>query len=280
MAVFDNLVFAGGGSRCLWQVGFWDGAVEGGLRLDQTVSHAVSTSAGCAMVTAAMLGRGAEALALFKDLTAANPRNIHWQNLRPGSGEPLLPHLRMYRQALEMFLTDADLEQLADRRLEFLMARAPRYLRGGLATMMAFSVYGLEKHLTGRVHPQWTRRLGFEPLVYGNRDAADVADFIDMILAASSVPPVLPIEHYRGAAILDGGMIDNVPAFMTDGLRGRTLVLLSKRYRAALPSHSGRYYCQPSEPIRLDKFDYANPDGLQRTYDLGYRDGQAFANAQ
>jgi hypothetical protein len=229
------------------------------------------------MLTAAMLGRGAEGLALFKGLTAENPGNIHWWNLKPGSGAPLLPHMRMYRQALEMFLSESDLQQLADRRLEFLMARAPRYLQGGLATMFAFSVYGAEKHLTGRVHPRWTRRLGFQPLVYGNRDADSVADFIDMILASSSVPPVLPTERYRGEAILDGGMIDSVPAFLTDNGEGNTLVLLSKRYRRELPQQPGRRYCQPSEPIRMDKFDYANPEGLQQTYDLGYRDGQCFA---
>jgi hypothetical protein len=34
---------------------------------------------------------------------------------------------------------------------------------------------------------------------------------------------------------------------------------------------------QPSEPIRIDKFDYANPVGLQETYNLGLKDGAQFA---
>ena len=101
-----------------------------------------------------------------------------------------------------------------------------------------------------------------------------------MVLAASCVPPVLPSPPYRGQHILDGGMIDNVPAFLADDLAGDTLVLLSKRYQRALPDLPGRIYAQPSEPIRMDKFDYANPEGLQEVFELGAADGRAFAREQ
>ncbi len=160
MSEFKNAIFAGGGSRCTWQLGFWDGANKAGLALTETVDYAASTSAGCAMATAAMLNRGSEALALFKELTARNPSNIHWQNLWPGSGKPLLPHIAMYREALEQFLVPEDLERLADKRLEFLMARFPAYLPSTLGTLVAFTTYGLEKHLTGVLHPTWTRKRG------------------------------------------------------------------------------------------------------------------------
>lgn len=148
--VFKNAVFAGGGSRCFWQIGFWDGANQAGLALNETIDYVASASAGCALATAALLNRGTETLELFKAITARNPRNIHWRNLKPGVDEPLLPHFAMYRQALEAFLSPEDLDALADKRLEFLMARCPRHLRGGLGTAAAFTVYGMEKHLTGR----------------------------------------------------------------------------------------------------------------------------------
>ncbi|NCF20336.1 MAG: hypothetical protein GWP63_19035 [Haliea sp.] len=274
---FRNAIFAGGGSRCLWQVGFWDGANQAGLGLSETVDYAASTSAGCAMATACMLDRGLEALDLFKEMTARNPGNIHWDSLKPGSGKRLLPHIDMYRAALEQFLVPGDLDQLAHKRLEFLMARFPRLLPSGLGTLLAFLIYGLEKHLTGVLHPTWTRRLGFQPLVKGNRDADGVSDLIDIILASSCVPPVLPGDGYRGQRVLDGGLIDNVPAYLADGREGVTLVLLSKRYKKPIPSSLQRIYVQPSEPIRIDKFDYANPVGLQETYNLGLKDGAQFA---
>ena len=276
---FRNAIFAGGGSRCLWQLGFWDGANKAGLGLNETVDYAASTSAGSAMATAAMLDRAADALELFKEMTARNPRNIHWDSLKPGSGKPLLPHMNMYRAALEDFLDPDDLQQLSNKRLEFLMARFPRSLPSSLGTLAAFSIYGLEKHLTGALHPTWTRKLGFEPLVKGNHDAEGVADLINIILASSCVPPVLPGDGYKGQRVLDGGVIDNVPAHLADERDGLTLVLLSKRYKQTLPEPATRIYVQPSEPIRLDKFDYANPEGLQQTYDLGLGDGMRFAES-
>ncbi|MEM1156546.1 MAG: patatin-like phospholipase family protein, partial [Pseudomonadota bacterium] len=255
-------------------------ANRAGLSLKDTVEFAASTSAGCAIATAALLDRSDEALALFVEMTARNPANIHWRNLPPWQPKPLLPHIHMYRQALEAFLRAEDLVALQHRRLAFLMAKSPRYLRGLAAALAAFSLYGLEKHLTSRVHPRWTRRLGFEPLVAGNQEASSPMDLIEIILNASCVPPVLPSMGYQGVAVLDGGMIDNVPAFLTDDQPGDTLVLLSKRYRGGVPAIPGRCYVQPSTNIALDKFDYANPEGLQATYALGYRDGEQFARDQ
>jgi predicted acylesterase/phospholipase RssA len=274
---FRNAIFAGGGSRCMWQLGFWEGANNAGLGLSETVDFAGSTSAGCAMATAALLGRGREALALFKDLTANNPANIHWRNLRPGSGKPLLPHINMYREALEIFLEAEDLRRLERKRLAFLMARFPRYLPSSLGTMVAFSIYGLEKHTTGKLHPDWTRKLGFTPIVAGNQDVASIGELVDIVLASSCVPPVLPGNGYRGQRVIDGGIIDNVPAHLANGREGRTLVLLSKQYKRPLPPPATRVYVQPSEAIRIDKFDYANPGGLQSVYDLGLKDGEAWA---
>ena len=69
---FRNAIFAGGGSRCFWQLGFWEGAKEAGLDLQSSVKFAGSTSAGCAMATAAVLDRSHYALTLFKDFTAQN----------------------------------------------------------------------------------------------------------------------------------------------------------------------------------------------------------------
>ena len=274
---FRNVIFAGGGSRCLWQLGFWDGAHQAGLGLRETVDYAGSTSAGCAMAIAALLDRGPEALALFKEMTARNARNIHWQNLRPGSGKPLLPHMDMYRVALQKLLRPSDIERLSHKHVEFLMARFQPILPSTIVTAAAFFIYGLEKHLTGVLHPSWTRRLGFQALVRGNRDVSSIDELIEIVLASSRVPPVLSGPDYMGMAVLDGGIIDNVPAHLADGREGKTLVLLSKRYRKRLPQQASRVYVQPSEPIRINKFDYANPCGLQETYNLGVMDGIAFA---
>ncbi len=99
------------------------------------------------------------------------------------------------------------------------------------------------------------------------------------MLASSAIPPVLPSGRYRSRPVLDGGLVDNAPVLLAANEPGRTLVLLTRRYERPLPVVSARTYAQPSRPIPIGKFDYANPLGLQLAYDLGREDGAGFAEA-
>jgi hypothetical protein len=78
--------------------------------------------------------------------------------------------------------------------------------------------------------------------------------------------------------VLDGGIADNVPAAAVDGNDGPTLVLLTRRY-PRLPRHPARVYVQPSAPVSVSAWDYTDPAGIQAAFDLGRRDGEAFAMA-
>jgi predicted patatin/cPLA2 family phospholipase len=79
--------------------------------------------------------------------------------------------------------------------------------------------------------------------------------------------------------VLDGGLIENIPVRLADKEPGETLVLLSRKYERELPSTKRVTWVQPSEQIKIDKFDYANPGGLQDTFDLGIADGRMFAQS-
>ena len=103
---FRNAIFAGGGSRCFWQLGFWEGAKEAGVDLQGSVEFVGSTSAGCAMATAAVIDRARDALTLFQELTEENPRNIHWWNLHPFRNGSLFPHAHL-------FMNDAKISKTA-----------------------------------------------------------------------------------------------------------------------------------------------------------------------
>ncbi len=275
---FRNAIFAGGGSRCFWQLGFWKGAADAGLELRESVRFVGSTSAGCAIATAALLGRPFDALDIFKDLTHRNPRNVHWGNLSPFRRAPLLPHARMYREALDVFLDADDVRTLQRHSLHFLMSGFPRWARGSAGTLMGMSIYALEQTLYNPIHSRWPMRAGFRPIVGRAEDCRDKAALIDMVLAASCVPPVLPGGRHGREEVLDGGFIDNVPTLLAKDQPGDTLVLLSQRYETPLPTRPHTAYAQPSRRIRIDKFDYANPEGLQETFELGAEDGARFAS--
>jgi hypothetical protein len=66
------------------------------------------------------------------------------------------------------------------------------------------------------------------------------------------------------------------PLLPVEARGGKTLVLLSRRYRA-FPVASGRTYAQPSEPVPVGQFDITNPAGIRRAYEIGWKDGEAFA---
>jgi len=277
---FRNAIFAGGGSRCFWQLGFWEGAKQAGLDLQSSVKFAGSTSAGCAMATAAVLDRSQDALTIFKDFTARNPKNIHWDNINPFKRGALLPHGRMYRDAMSEFIGPNDFAALKKTSVHFLMSGYPKWLTGAVGVAAALCLYGAENTLRkDPIHPKWPARAGFKPLIGRVADCDTLKDYIDMVLAASCIPPVLPEGYFGGRQVLDGGLIENIPVRLADDQPGETLVLLSRKYQRKLPEANGVTWVQPSKLIKIDKFDYANPDGLQETFDLGLGDGQAFGRS-
>ena len=66
------------------------------------------------------------------------------------------------------------------------------------------------------------------------------------------------------------------PSWIWKARGARTLVILSRLYRAH-PEVPGRLYVQPSRPVPIGQFDITNPDGIRRAFDMGLRDGEAFA---
>ena len=267
---FGSVVFAGGGNRCLWQAGFWAAAAP---RLRLAPRRVAATSAGAAIACVLLAGRIEAGLAHFKAATAANRRNAY-----PGNalrGLPVFPHAGMYRRAL-LELIDAPALARLHRGPEIVVpvTRAP----GWLGPRGAFAVAGLadalEHFLAPRVHPRLARRIGFTAEYASVRDCATPEALADLVLASSCTPPFTPLLAHAGRPALDGGIADNVPVEAAGA--GPTLVLLTRRFRK-LPAHPARTYVQPSRPVPVASWDYTDPDGLQAAFDLGLRDGAAFA---
>lgn len=212
-------------------------------------------------------------------MTSRNPKNIHWWNLSPFRKDPLLPHAHIYRQALESLIGPGDLSALDQFSLHFLMSTSPKWIGGAAGAALGLSIYGLEKRLHNPIHPKWPTRAGFRPIIGRAADCETTSDLVDLIMAASCVPPVMPGGRYENQNVLDGGLVDNVPTLLAQDEPGNTLVLLSRRYGGELPSKKRTVYAQPSVQIKIDKFDYANPEGLQQAFELGLADGGRFAVA-
>jgi predicted acylesterase/phospholipase RssA len=271
---FRAIVFAGGGSRCLWQVGFWE-ELRGAMRVEPEAIACVS--AGAAMACMIMSGRVDEGLRYFMDLTSKNRKNAYLSNL--AGPDPVFPHYGMYRGAILHTVGDREMELI--RRgpdIRVLLARPPRLLGPRSATLVGMGAYYLEKHLSGPVHPVYASRLGYTAEVVSARSCRTPEELADLIIASSCTPPFVPVMRWKERIALDGGLIDNVPvAALEEGHRSSALVLLTRKYPAArIPAVPGRTYLQPSEPIAITKWDYTNPRGLREARDLGRRDAAAF----
>jgi predicted acylesterase/phospholipase RssA len=273
--MFDAVVFAGGGNRCYWQGGFYEAAAP---RLGLLPKLVVGASAGAFAAVYSLLGSGPDVRA--RVYSGAGPHLKNFDIAAWRRGEPLCPVGPMYAALLGFTIDAAALARLnAITDLKIAVTRLPRGLPPVAGALLGIGAYQLEKHLLHPVHPRFGRALGFRAEFISARDLHDIGEMHSVLLASSGVPPFIAVTRVNGAPAFDGGLVDNVPVeplAPVEAAGGRTLVLLTRVYRN-VPKVAGRTYVQPSEKITLSQFDITNPDGIRAAYELGLRDGAAFA---
>lgn len=267
------LTLAGGGNRAFYQLGllrpWWP-------RLVDRIGAMSTCSAGACVALLLLTGRDRETFDFWYDRRAHVRRNLDWTKLL--RGERPAPHFPVYRDTLMFALAEGGLERL--RALPFpvyaLVAAPPHRLPIPLAVPIGLGAYSLERWLNpGRLHPGSGRRLGFEPIAKDLRLAATAEEVAALVLASSATPPFTPVGTVDGRPVLDGGLVDNAPAFVAEGAGTwrRHLVVLTRPYPAAVMGERGnRWYLCPSEPPPADRWDYTQPDRVTRTIALGGRD--------
>ncbi|WP_250656969.1 patatin-like phospholipase family protein [Alkalimarinus coralli] len=266
----ENVVFAGGGNRCFWQAGLWDVIAE---PLNLKPKRVVSVSAGSAMSCGILAGQSHECLRVVKATTASNAKNRYLGNLFKAA--PVFPHERLYREmVLEIMQGDAFARLKSGPTNAIQVARIPRWLGPKSAVAIGLMAYQLEKKIKEPVHPTYGRKLGFKSEFINASDCNTPEELTDLILSSSCTPPMTPIMYLDNKPALDGGLFDNAPVHGVPENSGETLILLTRPYRY-IPPVTGRIYLSPSEKPPVDSWDYTNPSGIQRTFDLGRRDGEA-----
>lgn len=267
------LTLAGGGNRAFFQLGVldrWWPAIEG------RVGAVSSCSAGACIAVMLLSGRREETFAYWSRRRSGVTRNFQWH--RALLGRRPTPHFPIYRDTMRFALAGGGFERLraAPFPIYVLVAAPPHGLPVPLAVPIGLGAYSLERWLhPGRLHPGAGRRLGFEPIVSDLRQAETVEQAVDLVLASSATPPFTPVGRVNGRRVLDGGVVDNAPAFVAErqGPWRRHLVLLTRPYPAAAMGHrDGRWYVCPSETVPVDRWDYTRPGRILDTIALGAQD--------
>lgn len=274
---FDQVVFAGGGNRCWWQAGWWD-TVAPALQLRPRVIAGISAGAATACMVYAHDSH--QTMAYYRNVLADNSRNAYWGNLL--RGERVFPHYGIYRNALLSLFGDNRLQKLQQApEIRIGIAHIPRWSGPRLAVAAGLLAYNIDKHLLKTLHPRLGRKLGFQPEFVLAQHCRSPEDLADLLLQSASTPPFTPVLRRDGRAVLDGGLVDNVPVGALDPTPGNVLVLVTRLYprpRRFVIETAGqrRLYLQPSQRVPISSWDYTRPEAMTHAYDLGRRDADAF----
>ena len=273
--MYDAIAFAGGGNRCYWQGGFYEAVAE---KRDLKAPLMTAVSAGSFALSYSLLGLGPRVREQVIAACGPHLKNIDLRGWR--AGKPMYPVGAMYLELLRNTFDDAALQKLQSAAdIQVAVARLPRGLPPIMGAMLGIGAYQVEKKLFHPVHPNFGRKLGIKQEFVGVRGLKKAADLHDLIIASGGVPPFMPVTKIGERPAFDGGLVDNVPVAPLEPVEragGKTLVLLTRQYKK-IPEIPGRTYVQPSEPIPISQFDITNADGFRNAYELGLKDGKAFA---
>jgi hypothetical protein len=272
-----GLTLAGGGNRSFYQLGLLE---AWGDRLWDRVGALACVSAGAAIATLLLSGR-------------AQPARLHWDDLRRGitknldfsrllRGERLAPHGAIYRSTIEHAMRDGGLARLREASFPIwvLCSIPPQHVPNGIATWLGLGAYSLEKRLDPRsLHPRLGKRLGFRAFVCDARSCETAEELADLVMASSATPPFTPTGFFQGKRLLDGGIVDNVPASLVERDRTltRNLILLTRPYPLGVTgTHGQRLYLEPSAPVPIQRWDYTEGADVEATLELGRADAARY----
>lgn len=266
------LTFAGGGNRAFYVMGLlnqWSDAL-----LPRTGVIA-SCSAGACVITTFLSGRRMEAREYWLSRVRGITRNFDWSRLL--RGERPAPQGDIYRDTLHVTFADGGLERIREQPFPIyvLAASLPRLLPATLSAALGIGLYSAERSVKRGPHPRLPGLLGFAPVAVDARTCETVEELANLVLASSATPPFTPIGQFRGTRLLDGGMVDNAPAFIAerhDGV-GKSIVFLTRPYHPSVLGVRGkRLYLAPTVPTPIGRWDYTQPHLLDDTIAMGERE--------
>lgn len=266
------LTFAGGGNRSFYQLGLMNRWWE---TLAPRVAVVGACSAGACVITTLLSGRTAEAREFWLSRAQGITRNFDLRRLF--RGERLAPQGEIYRATLGVTFADGGLERIRAQPFPIyvLSSAFPPLLPRALSVALGIGLYSAERSLRRAPHPVSPRWLGFSPVAVDARSCETPDELTALILASSATPPFTPLGNFRGRILLDGGMVDNAPAFVAERHPGarRSIVFLSRPYHPSVIGVQGhRLYLAPTRPPPIGRWDYTQPHLLEETVAMGERE--------
>ena len=271
------ITFAGGGNRAFYQLGLMN---RWGERLLPRVAAMATCSAGACVATLLLSGRETEANIFWRKRRDGITRNFEWRKLLRGRRPT--PHEPIYRDTLLHAFLEGGLERVRAQPFPVLVLATafPKHMPAFAAVTLGLCAYNIEKRFRREmIHPTFGRRVGFKAIAYDARDCETPEELADLIISSSATPPFTSLGRFDGQRLLDGGIIDNAPAFLADRVPGvkRNLVLLTRPYPPNVIGKQGsRLYLAPATDLPVHRWDYTRPELIDATIETGERDAERY----
>lgn len=272
---FDAVGLAGGGNRCYWQSGFLKAFSE---HQPLNPRFYVAVSAGAYHGAMFLAGVGDRVRASAFAFAEKGERGLDWRALRRRESPLVVGSL--FRQLLASEFKDSELAALkAVPPMLIQLSGVPDWMPGALGALGSIGAYQIEKLLTDGAHSKAGLRMKLRPTWISTHNVDYPGELVDALMATSSVPPFMPVGRVRGRAYLDGGLVDNPPLMKLTEVenKGWRTLLLSTRFGRKPPAAPNRVIVGPSEDIPVSKFAVGDAAGIRHAYEVGLRDGLAFA---
>lgn len=267
------LTFAGGGNRAFYALGLMNRWADEILPRVAAIS---SCSAGAAVITTLLSGRSRESREYWMGRARSVTKNFDWSKLL--RGQRPAPQGEIYHSTMMVTFADGGLERIRAQPfpIYIVCAAFPWLLPHSVSIALGLGLYSLERSVRRAPHPMLPRTiLGFMPVAVDARDCETAEELANLVLASSATPPFTPIGEFRGEKLLDGGMVDNAPAFVAEHHPGvkRSVVILSRLYHpSVLGAQRHRFYIAPTKQPPIGRWDYTQPHMLDETVALGERE--------
>ncbi|MBC7932825.1 MAG: patatin-like phospholipase family protein, partial [Rubrivivax sp.] len=220
-------------------------------------------SAGACVAALLLSGRDAEVTERWKRERGGATKNFEWPRLLAGRNP--MRHEEVYRAALLHAFDDGGFERIREQPFPFLILTTafPKMIPSVAAALLGICLYKLGKRTDGgKRDPPLTLRAGFTGAAYDARDCASPVELANLIIASSATPPFTSIGRFAGRRLLDGGIIETVPAFLVEavpGIKRNVVLLTSPPETDARDGEGRRLYVGPSAILPLKSWDLTRP---------------------
>lgn len=268
-----GITFAGGGGRAFYQLGWLERYTDVLLPRLAAIS---GCSAGSAMAAVWLSGRAEETRVFFAERRKGVKGHMDLSRLLRGKRP--FPHDDIYRATIRHALDEGGFERMKSQPfpVNVLCGEFPPALPSGVSIALGMAAYQLEKKLRPKMlHPTFPRYVGFKQRTWDMRDCETPEEAVELVISSSSTPPFTKRGRFDSRLLIDGSVIDNAPAFITDEAMGvrRNLVLLTRPYpEADLGRQDTRLYIAPDQPLPITRWDYTEHAPVDETLSAGRQD--------